>query len=100
MVKRMAGGDVAEPGFYWSRRTWEIVPVGDEGRRLEGGPADRYLRLPAPLALAVAPLMGAAFAMFLPLVGFVMVFRELVARVARFVRRRPRAGDGGVAAGP
>lgn len=86
-MTRKAGGDAAEPGFYWSRRRWEIVPVAAPGSRLEGGPADLYLKLPAAAVLALAPLMGGLFAFFLPLIGFVMVFRELATRTARAVWR-------------
>ena len=86
-MKRLVGGDAAEPGFYWSRRRWEIVSVDAGGHRLEGGPADSYVKLPAAAALALAPLMGGAFAMFLPLIGFVLVFRELGARMVRAVWR-------------
>jgi len=86
-VKRLVGGDAAEPGFYWSRRRWEIVSVGDGGHPLQGGAADLYVKLPAAVALALAPAMGGVFAMFLPLIGFVMVIQELGARMVRAVRR-------------
>jgi hypothetical protein len=42
--------------------------------------------VPAPAAIAIAPAMGALFALFLPFIGFAMVFRELVARSFRAVR--------------
>ena len=87
IVKREAGGDRVEPGSYWSRDRWEIVPVDGATPVLPGGPADRYFRLPAPAVLVLAPAMGAAFAMFLPLIGFVMVARALASRAVRPLRR-------------
>ncbi len=89
-MKKWTGGDAAEAGFYWSPRRWEIVPA-DAGAPLPGGADETYWRLPTIVALAVAPAMGGAFAMFLPVVGFVMVPVELVRRAADALRRRRAA---------
>ena len=86
IVERRAGGERVTPGFYWSRDRWEIVPA-DGASGLPGTSADHYVRLPALAVLALGPFMGAAFAMFLPLAGFVLVIREIGARAARVVRR-------------
>ena len=66
------GGDQVTFGFYWNRTEWEaqIVPAG--GGVLEGDAAVRYLRMPALALLVVMPLMGAAYAMFLPFIGIAM----------------------------
>jgi hypothetical protein len=85
-VRHWKGGDTVEPGFYWSRGRWEIVTAGPGRSVLAGGPADAYLEVPAPAAIAIAPAMGALFALFLPFIGFAMVFRELVAGSFRAVR--------------
>ena len=94
-MKRLVGGEAAESGFYWHRRRWEIVSfeAGAGTAPLEGGPGDAYLKVPAAVALAIAPLMGGLFAMFLPLIGFLMVFREVGARAVRAVRRGGAAGS-------
>ena len=87
-MKHCRGGDTVEPGFYWSRGRWEIVTAGPGRSVLAGGPADAYLELPAPAAIAIAPAMGALFALFLPFIGFAMVFRELATRPFRALRGR------------
>jgi formate dehydrogenase gamma subunit len=74
-------------GFYWSPRRWAIVPL-EAGAPFPGGAGEKYRRLPAVVALGIAPAMGGALAMFLPLVGFVMVPVELVRRAASALRRR------------
>jgi hypothetical protein len=86
MVTRRAGGDLVAPGFYWRRDRWEIVPADERAPVLPGGPADRYFRLPVPAVLLLAPAMGAAFAMFLPFIGFVTVLEQVATRAFR--RRR------------
>lgn len=86
-MKKWAGGAPAEAGFYWSPRRWEIVPLEAAGP-LPGGAEEAYRRLPTAVALAIAPAMGGALAMFLPLVGFVMVPVELVRRAAGALRHR------------
>jgi hypothetical protein len=64
-------------GFYWRAARWEVVTLSGDGGVLPGGRHERYLRVPMLAMLALAPAMGAALVMFLPLVGFVMVGREL-----------------------
>jgi hypothetical protein len=72
------GGDKVAGGFYLNRRTWAIAVVNREGV-LAGGLEDEYAKIPTLLALVVAPLAGAAFAMFLPFIGIAMVL-DLTAR--------------------
>ena len=86
-MKWRTGGQAVGPGFYWSRARWEILTVDRQGFVLPGGPAEAYVRMAAPIALAVAPAMGGLFAMFLPLIGFVMVTRALASRATRPFRR-------------
>jgi hypothetical protein len=56
-------------GFYWSPEKWEITL--DE-------PKSPYIKIPTVTMLAIAPLMGALFVVFLPIVGFVMLGSHLV----------------------
>ena len=59
-------------GYYWHMGTWEIATVKEATGTLPGGPKDQYLHAPLPLLFVVAPVMGAAFAIFLPFIGFAM----------------------------
>lgn len=87
-MKRWVGGTKVGPGFYWRREAWEIVPVSAPGGLLPGGHEERYVRVPALAMLALAPVMGGAFAVFLPFIGFAMVMREVGRRVAKAFRAR------------
>jgi hypothetical protein len=76
MTKR-TGGMAARNGFYWNLRKWEVTLVPKQGGILPGDAEDRYLKIPVAGLLVLAPLMGAAYAMFLPFIGFAMLFAFL-----------------------
>ena len=67
------GGETVKAGFYWNRGKLgaEVVPA--EGGTLPGTNDVAYTRIPWPVLLVVAPIMGGAFAMFLPFLGIAMV---------------------------
>jgi hypothetical protein len=92
-MKRFHGGTKAEPGFYWSTGRWAVETVSERPAVLAGPPEETYVRIPMLAMLAVAPVMGGLFAVFLPLIGFVMVFRELGRGIARRTRRPPRLAE-------
>jgi hypothetical protein len=77
-------------GFYWRPASWEIVTLSAEGGVLPGERGERYFKVPVLAMLALAPAMGAALVMFLPLMGFVIAGREL----ARRTRQVAAAGTG------
>jgi hypothetical protein len=77
---RYHAGDKVGGGFYVNRRTWGIAVINRDGV-LEGETGDRYAKIPALVALVLAPIAGGAFAMFLPFLGIAMVL-DLVARKA------------------
>jgi hypothetical protein len=82
------GTQNAEAGLYYSVRPFTLTSVDRNGPL--PGAADRlYHRVPMILMLALAALLGLAFVIFLPLIGFVMVARiagekaiELVGQLA------------------
>jgi hypothetical protein len=76
MAKRI-GGTAAKSGFYWNLGKWEMTMVPKQGGILPGGVSDRYLKVPVLGLLVLAPLMGAVYAMFLPFIGFAMLFTFL-----------------------
>jgi len=71
--KDISGGNKVPAGFYFNKRNWEIVTVsGKKGGVLPGTPETEYLKIPAVAMLAAAPVLGAAFVIFLPLIGFAL----------------------------
>ena len=85
-MARHLGGDTVEPGLYWNRQEWEIVTISRARGVLPGAPEVRYSRLPMVLMLALAPIMGGLFVMFLPLIGFAIVIAHLARRAGRLGR--------------
>ena len=90
---KYSGGDDVRFGFYWNAREWEAQIVPKEGGTLKGSKAISYLRLPLPALLVLAPLMGAAYAFFLPFIGFAMVLMYLAGRLKTKVTTTPPAVD-------
>ncbi len=69
MFSQHQGGSIVDGGIYWSRRAMEFIPVPASGGTLPGGREDAYFRTPILLVLVLGPIMGLAFAIFLPLSG-------------------------------
>jgi hypothetical protein len=67
------GGTTVKSGFYWDVRSWSLVTRSGQGGVLPGGADRRYLKVPIPMLLLLAPLMGGLYVMFLPFIGFAMV---------------------------
>ena len=86
------GGDTVKAGFYWHQARWaaEVVPAA--GGVLPGDSTAAYRRIPWPALLVVAPVMGGAFAMFLPFIGLaILVQWAYHAVTGRPVSRRSAA---------
>ena len=86
-MKRWLGGTRVPAGFSWRPAAWEMVTLSGRGGVLPGERSERYLRVPVLAMLMLAPAMGAALVMFLPLMGFVMAGRELARKVVASRRR-------------
>ena len=68
------GGAKVQSGFYFNKANWEIVTVsGKKGGVLPGDAKAGFLRIPAVAMLAGAPVLGAAFVVFLPVIGFALL---------------------------
>ncbi len=81
MFSQHHGGTIVDGGIYWSRRAMEFVPVPASGGTLPGGHEDAYIRTPILLVLLLGPMMGLAFAMFLPLSGILGVVGIVAGRL-------------------
>jgi hypothetical protein len=85
-MARHNGGDTVKAGFYVNLDAWTVTTLSGEGGALPGAPAERYLRVAAPLLIVLAPLMGALYAMFLPFIGIAMVLQYVGGLVVDTVR--------------
>lgn len=71
-MKRYLGGLAAPSGFYLDLTTGEIVRPNEMTSLLPGKGKGKYLRVPAPLVVIAAPLVGLAFYIILPAVTIVV----------------------------
>jgi len=58
-------------GYYFNPTTTSVTLVSRDGACLPDGKG-AWLAVPALLALALTPVLGALFLMYLPVVGFIM----------------------------
>lgn len=79
--EKRRGGETVKFGFYWNVAEWEAQIVPAPGGTLNGDETAKYVRMPLLALLIVAPLMGAAYAMFLPFIGFAMLALFLMGRL-------------------
>jgi hypothetical protein len=71
------GGTKVNHGFYWSVQAWDMVMAPSEGCLLPGDLKRSYTRIPTFLFLLMAPVMGAFYVFFLPVVGFALLFKHV-----------------------
>jgi hypothetical protein len=85
MLARLDGGVIAKGGCYWSMKDGEFVSIPKEGGMLEGGSERKYVKVPVPLVLILGPVMGVAFAMFLPISGVLVLVPFIAGKLRRAV---------------
>jgi hypothetical protein len=87
VMTKLNAGMKASSGYWFSTRTWTLHPVSKDGEALPGSAGEVYVRIPLLLAFVVAPLMGAAFLMFLPFIGFYLAFSAVLRPLTKVFRR-------------
>ena len=79
------GNSSVSPGYYLSTKSFAIEVIGNGGGTLPGPSTVKYVAVPFPLLFAVVPVVGLAFLMFLPAIGFYLFGQALVMRVTGHV---------------
>jgi hypothetical protein len=77
-----AGGTRVKGGYYWQSGTWNVQLVPPEGATLRGESTDRYVKVPFPVLLAAAPVVGGLFVVLLPVAGFGVLAYGVAKRIA------------------
>ncbi len=83
---RYRGGELVKAGTYLSLRTGEFVAIHREGGKLPGETRVQYLRAPLPGVMAVGPLMGLVFILFVPFAAVAAVIAFGSARLGRMIK--------------
>jgi hypothetical protein len=85
MATTFNGNQAVESGYYLNASRWAIEPVAEDGGRLPAGPGT-WRRIPTVAALLATPLLGLAFLMFLPFIGFALFAYAIVKKVTGGVK--------------
>jgi hypothetical protein len=86
-MARHFNGETVKAGFYFNLASWEVQALSGDGGVLGGKVGEPWVRMPAILLLVLAPIMGAAYVVFLPFIGIAMFLNHLFGRVAASMRR-------------
>ena len=86
MAKHL-GGETVAAGFYMNVAEWNVETYSGNGGVLPGNADVVYRSVPVVVLLIAVLLLGAAFAMFLPFIGFAMVIGLFAKRTAQAVQR-------------
>lgn len=82
-MKTLNAGTPVKSGHYFNLTTWMVHGVEADGEKLPGERDEKWVALPLVAAVGAAPLLGAAFLMFMPVIGFVMFARALAQPVVK-----------------
>jgi hypothetical protein len=75
------GGHKVEKGTYWDASTGERIEV-EQAQVLPGNDHHIYIKAKSGLVLIAGPILGLAFALFLPFIGIVMSLGQVGRKVA------------------
>jgi hypothetical protein len=88
------GNSSVQSGYYLNTHSFAVEVISDEGGTLPGPASTKYVAVPFPALFLVVPVVGLAFLMFLPAIGFALFGQALVMKVTGHVA----AGAGSLAA--
>ncbi len=89
-MARYNGGSSVPGGYYWNPRRGSVTPVREDGGKLPGTPADRYVRVNGFLALLLAPIVGGLYVVLLPFIGLAMLARGAFRKLTGSAREGAR----------
>lgn len=84
------GTEDVTPGLYLNLRKFNVAAVDKPGA-LPGTVHDVYRRVPLPLMLAAAPVVGLVYVIFLPFIGFAAVGWLAWNKAAEMANERAKA---------
>jgi hypothetical protein len=74
-------------GYYFQTSTLSLHAVEGQWGKLPGEPGTLWVRLPLPLMIVAAAVLSLGFVVFLPVIGFALLFRAAARPAARALAR-------------
>jgi hypothetical protein len=85
MATTYESGSAVLSGYYLNAARWHVEPIANDGDRLPAG-RGTWMRVPTAAALFLVPILGAAFLIFLPFIGFLVALHALASPVLNAFR--------------
>jgi hypothetical protein len=85
------GGQKATAGIYWNMMNGERVDL-EQADVLPGDAGTMYIKAPSAVMLAAGPVLGAIFAVFLPLIAIVTAVTLLGGKIIEGMAIAARSG--------
>ena len=86
MANKFKSGSAVKGGYYFNAIKWHVEPIAKDGDRLPEGKGE-WIKVNTLVALALIPMLGLTFLMFLPIIGFVIFARALVSPIVNMFNR-------------
>ena len=87
MMTKLNAGTPVNRGYYFSMKNWSVNPIEKDGTTLHGEAGEQFIPVPLPVAVMLAPVLGAAFLMFMPFIGFYLTAQTALRPVARMFKK-------------
>jgi len=85
-MTKLSAGSQAKAGYYFNLSSWDIHPVPADGEKLPGEAGQGWIAIPTVAALVLTPVLGLAFLMFLPFIGFYLTIEAALQPVLRIFK--------------
>lgn len=85
MATTYESGSAVTSGYYFNAAAWHVEPIANDGGKLPEGRGS-WMKVPTAAALLLVPILGATFLMFLPLIGFILLFQAMAQKVLGLFR--------------
>ena len=89
-MRHYQGSERVESGIYLHSRNFNIESHVEAGP-LPGSESERYYRIPPVALLIVGPVLGLVYAIFLPVVGFLMLGQLIATKATELALDATRA---------
>jgi hypothetical protein len=86
-MTKIEAGTPVKSGYYFGLQSWTLHAMENDGEALPGEAGEQWIPMSLPVAVAAAPLLGAAFLMFMPAIGFYLTAKALSRPVANLFRK-------------
>lgn len=87
MLKRY-GGQKVEKGYYLNKKLWKPVLIQEDGNTLPGSSDTVYFRMSVLEIIILSLILGAIYAIFIPLIGFIIVTVTVAIAIATFIAQK------------